>query len=59
MSTGYSGNRGFSLPENWAFNQVKTVTLGTGAGKIEADRNAHRPGTDTGVSSVSPPQSQP
>jgi peptidoglycan hydrolase-like protein with peptidoglycan-binding domain len=58
MSTGHSGNVGFPLPENWTFNQVKTVTLGTGAGAIEVDRNAHRPGTDAGVGSVNQPESQ-
>jgi peptidoglycan hydrolase-like protein with peptidoglycan-binding domain len=55
MSTGYSGNMGYPLPENWAFNQVQTTTLGSGTGQIEIDRNAHRPGSDPGVSSVNSP----
>lgn len=52
MSTGYSGNLGFPLPDNWAFNQITTATIGSGAGSIEIDRDAYRPGTDPGVSSV-------
>jgi peptidoglycan hydrolase-like protein with peptidoglycan-binding domain len=55
MSTGYSGNMGYPLPENWSLNQVQTVTLGSGGGQIEVDRDAHRPGTDPGVSSVKDP----
>jgi peptidoglycan hydrolase-like protein with peptidoglycan-binding domain len=55
MSTGYSGNMGYPLPENWAFNQVQTTTLGSGTGQIEIDRDAHRPGSDPGVSSVNSP----
>lgn len=55
MSTGYSGNLGYPLPENWSFNQVQTATIGNGTGQIELDRNAYRPGTDPGVSSVRNP----
>jgi peptidoglycan hydrolase-like protein with peptidoglycan-binding domain len=57
MSSGWSGNLGFPLPDNWAFSQVQTTTLGTGAGGLELDRDAHRPGTDPGVSSVTFPLS--
>lgn len=39
MSTGFSGNLGFPLPKNWAFDQVSTITIGTGDGKIEIDNN--------------------
>jgi peptidoglycan hydrolase-like protein with peptidoglycan-binding domain len=52
MSAGYSGNMGFPLPENWAFNQIKTVWVGTGDGRIEIDRDVHRGGADPGVASV-------
>jgi peptidoglycan hydrolase-like protein with peptidoglycan-binding domain len=55
MSTGYSGNLGYPLPENWSFNQVQTTTLGSGDGQIEIDRDAYRPGTDPGVSAVGNP----
>lgn len=39
MSTGFSGNLGYSLPDNWAFDQISTVTLGSGDGKIEIDND--------------------
>lgn len=52
MSTGYAGNMGFPLPDNWAFNQVQTLWAGAGDGRIQIDKNVHRPGTDSGVSSV-------
>ncbi|MFI9200576.1 glycoside hydrolase domain-containing protein [Streptomyces sp. NPDC053048] len=39
MSTGFSGNLGYPLPENWAFDQIATVTVGSGDGKIEIDNN--------------------
>lgn len=41
LSTGWSGNLGYRLPPNWAFNQIQTVTLATGTtGQIEIDKNA-------------------
>ncbi len=46
MSTGFSGNMGFSLPANWVLNQVQTRTVGSGAGAIEIDHNVCRPGFD-------------
>lgn len=52
MSTGWSGNLGFPLPENWAFDQIATVTLAPGAaGELEIDRNVVS-GRDPGVSSL-------
>jgi len=39
MSTGFSGNLGYSLPNDWAFDQISTITLGSGDGKIEIDNN--------------------
>lgn len=51
MSTGFSGNLGFPLPENWAFDQISTITLGSGDGQIEIDNNI-KSGRDNGVSSV-------
>lgn len=59
MSIGYSGNLGFGLPENWAFNQVRTLTTGDGDGKIEIDANTCRPGTDAAVSSVDETDGRP
>ena len=52
MSTGYSGNLGFPLPENWAFDQIKNTTIGTGSGALEID-NDIASGRDLGVTSVS------
>lgn len=51
MSTGYSGNLGYPLPQNWAFDQVKEFTLGSGAGAIHIDKNI-KSGRDAGQSSV-------
>ncbi|MEV4628145.1 glycoside hydrolase domain-containing protein [Micromonospora sp. NPDC049523] len=55
MSAGYSGNMGFPLPENWAFNQIQTLWVGSGSGSINVDKNVHRPKSDLGVSSVNDP----
>lgn len=48
MSTGYSGNLGFKLPDNWAFDQFTNTTIGTGNGEIEIDRDAMS-GLDLGL----------
>ena len=55
MSTGFSGNMGYPLPENWSFNQIQTLTVGSGEGTIELDKNVYKPGTDPAVSSVNDP----
>jgi peptidoglycan hydrolase-like protein with peptidoglycan-binding domain len=56
MSTGFSGNLGFPLPRNWAFDQIANVTIGSGSGQIEIDRNVIRGGNaDQGVSSLEAP----
>ncbi|MCA0174578.1 glycoside hydrolase domain-containing protein [Bacillus sp. RAR_GA_16] len=39
MSTGFSGNLGYPLPENWAFDQISTISVGSGDGYIEIDNN--------------------
>ena len=53
MSTGFSGNLGFKLPDDWAFDQFDNLegeeALGTGNGLIEIDKNAVS-GRDQGVS---------
>lgn len=49
MSTGYSGNLGYSMPKNWAFDQFVTTTYGTGPGEIEIDKDGYS-GRDYGVS---------
>lgn len=39
MSSGYGSNILQPLPAKWAYDQIQTVTLGTGEGKIEIDRD--------------------
>jgi peptidoglycan hydrolase-like protein with peptidoglycan-binding domain len=39
MSTGYSGNLGYTLPTNWAFDQIQEYTAGSGAGAIGLDKD--------------------
>lgn len=53
MSTGFSGNLGYPLPANWAFDQVLEYTIGIGEGRISIDKNI-KSGKDNGQSSVSP-----
>jgi peptidoglycan hydrolase-like protein with peptidoglycan-binding domain len=54
MSSGFSGNLGYSLPTNWAFDQIVTITVGTGEGAIEID-NDIASGRDTGQGDFDPP----
>lgn len=51
MSTGFSGNLGFPLPKNWAFDQISTIKVGSGSGLIEVDNNI-KSGRDNGVTKV-------
>ncbi|PWR09354.1 hypothetical protein DKT68_12385 [Micromonospora acroterricola] len=52
MSTGYSGNLGYPLPSNWAFDQISNLVLGAGTpGAVEIDNNIVS-GLDLGVNSV-------
>ena len=51
MSTGFSGNLGFAIPENWAFDQYATITVGTGSGQIEIDKDGFS-GRDTGIGNL-------
>ena len=37
MSTGWDGNVLRPLPDDWAFNQIQTRTVGQGAGRVEID----------------------
>lgn len=54
MSTGYSGNLGYPLPTNWAFDQILEYVEGTGAGAINIDKDVKQ-GRDPGVSGVTTP----
>ncbi|MDQ1295647.1 MAG: hypothetical protein QG608_3532 [Actinomycetota bacterium] len=51
MSTGYSGNLGFALPSNWAFDQIKNLTING----VEIDNDIVS-GRDPGVNSVVRPR---
>ncbi|WP_181025672.1 glycoside hydrolase domain-containing protein [Rathayibacter rathayi] len=52
MSTGYSGNLGFRLPVNWAFDQIKEYTVGSGNGAIGIDKDIYS-GRDAAQPAVS------
>jgi len=55
MSTGWSGNLGFQLPANWAFNQIQNKTVDPGGpGEVEIDKNV-KSGRDNGVSGFNTP----
>lgn len=54
MSTGYSGNLGFPLPREWAFDQIQTVTLGSGTGQVQIDRCV-KSGRDDGATTLDQP----
>jgi peptidoglycan hydrolase-like protein with peptidoglycan-binding domain len=51
MSTGYSGNLGFKLPDNWAFDQILEYEIGSGLGGVNIDKNI-KSGRDAGQSVV-------
>ncbi|QOV36131.1 DUF1906 domain-containing protein [Streptomyces ferrugineus] len=53
MSAGFSGNIGYPLPRNWAFDQIVTKTIGSGDGRIEIDVNIVS-GRDRGQNSFAP-----
>ncbi|ANZ41458.1 hypothetical protein BBK82_41400 [Lentzea guizhouensis] len=55
MSSGFSGNLGYPLPADWAYDQIVTRTLGSGEGRIEIDVNIAS-GRDVGQSSFNPPR---
>ncbi|WP_149825525.1 glycoside hydrolase domain-containing protein [Streptomyces tailanensis] len=57
MSSGFSGNLGYSMPENWAFDQIVTKVVGSGGGRIEIDNNIAS-GRDLGQGDFHPAPSQ-
>ncbi|MEU5285597.1 DUF1906 domain-containing protein [Streptomyces sp. CA-278952] len=57
MSSGFSGNLGYAMPENWAFDQIVTKTIGSGDGQIEIDNNIAS-GRDTGQGDFHPSPAQ-
>lgn len=50
-SSGFSGNLGFPMPTNWAFDQISTISIGSDSSAIEIDNNIAS-GGDHGQSSV-------
>ncbi|UGY91680.1 glycoside hydrolase domain-containing protein [Streptomyces gobiensis] len=54
MSSGFSGNLGYPMPDDWAYDQIATITVGSGAGRIEIDNNITS-GRDIGQNSFDPP----
>ncbi|MGW9212277.1 glycoside hydrolase domain-containing protein [Embleya sp. NPDC055664] len=55
MSSGFSGNYGYPLPADWAYDQIVGRTIGTGEGWIEIDNNIAS-GRDIGQNSFDPPR---
>lgn len=55
MSSGFSGNYGYPLPGDWAYDQIVTRTVGSGDGKIEIDNNIAS-GRDIGENSFNKPR---
>lgn len=49
MSWGFSGNLGFPMPYNWAFNQIKEFQFTGGGETIDLDRDVHRAAVDPGI----------
>ncbi|GAA0580106.1 glycoside hydrolase domain-containing protein [Streptomyces crystallinus] len=52
MSWGFSGNLGFPLPPNWAFNQIKEFKFIYSGDSFDLDNDAHRTGSDNGQNTV-------
>jgi peptidoglycan hydrolase-like protein with peptidoglycan-binding domain len=55
MSSGFSGNFGYALPTDWAYDQIVTRSLGSDFGLIEIDNNIAS-GRDLGQNSFNPPR---
>ncbi|MEW2394600.1 glycoside hydrolase domain-containing protein [Streptomyces sp. NPDC046862] len=55
MSSGFSGNFGYPLPTDWAYDQIVTQWVGSGDGKIEIDVNIAS-GRDIGQNSFDKPR---
>ena len=53
-SYGFSGNLGFTMPKDWAFDQFSVdLTYGSGSGAVSVDKVAYS-GRDDGFSKVNP-----
>lgn len=58
MSTGFSGNLGYALPPDWAFDQIKEYSIGSGEGAIAIDNNICS-NRDRGVARLDAPVMEP
>ncbi len=56
MSSGFSGNFGYPMPADWAYDQIVTRSVGSGDGFINIDVNIAS-GRDIGQNSFNPPRS--
>ncbi|MFF3336189.1 glycoside hydrolase domain-containing protein [Streptomyces sp. NPDC002888] len=54
MSTAYTGNVASPLPEDWAFDQIATLDVGSGEGAVQIDNNIAS-GRDLGQITYAPP----
>ncbi|MEU8759681.1 glycoside hydrolase domain-containing protein [Streptomyces sp. NPDC048659] len=55
MSWGFSGNLGFTLPNNWSFNQIKEFQVVNGSDTFDLDRDVWRNNSDPATASVNDP----
>ena len=53
LSSGFSGNLGFPMPDNWAFDQFATVNVIEGSNSISIDKDGFS-GRDEGVRRLDP-----
>ncbi|WP_051748595.1 glycoside hydrolase domain-containing protein [Terribacillus saccharophilus] len=56
MSTGFSGNLGFPMPNNWSFSQFFEQTIYSGTNTSIPIDKVDTSGRDQGVSAVTPPK---
>lgn len=50
ITSGWTGNVTYPLPDNWVFDQISTIRVGSGTGGLEIDKCVHRLFTDVGES---------
>ncbi|AGL17271.1 glycoside hydrolase domain-containing protein [Actinoplanes sp. N902-109] len=55
ITTGWTANVGYPLPDNWLLDQFATVTVGSGAASLEVDRCVLRPYGDQGEGATGSP----
>ena len=53
MSTGFSGNLGFPLPDDWAFDQIYETSITHNGNTLDIDKDAFS-GRDTGFNTIAP-----